>query len=154
MKNSHRITAGLAGAAAAVGIIAAAGTASAGTLPVTRPGEPTVAMTITNHTGETEYLVGSTAGGTGRWINAPAHRLAPGASETITANAPFANYLTANAQYRIGLRGPVANYEVQNMQGNVNTAMTGVSGTKAAQFWINSTISSRFPNVNVGFDQW
>lgn len=155
MKTSHRITAGLAGLAATAAIVVGgAGAANAGTLPVTHPGEPTVAMTITNHTSETEYLVGSTAGGTGAWINGPQRRLAPGATEIITANAPSASYLTTNVEYRVGLLGPIAIYEVENMQGNVNTAMTGVAGPRAQQFWINSTISSRYPNANVAFDQW
>lgn len=152
MKLSHRITAGLAGLAATAGIaFGAAGLASAGTIPVTRPGEPTTAITITNHSGQGEYLIGSSTGGTGHWVNAPRGYLAPGASETLVANAPFANYLTVNAQYRIGAFGPRANYEVENMHGNVNTGMSGVN---AGHHFLNSRIASGYPNVNVSFDQW
>lgn len=155
MKTSHRITAGLAGLAATAGIaLGAAGAANAGTLPVTRPGEPTVAMTITNHTNQTEYLVGATPGANGSWVNAPKARLAPGASETITATAPFANRLAVNAEYRIGLGGPVANYEIDNNKHNVNTSMSGISGRYAQQYWMHAQISSHYPNANVGFDQW
>ncbi|MGW9265740.1 hypothetical protein ACWGSV_16395, partial [Gordonia terrae] len=57
MKTTTRITTATLGLAAAAGIaLGAAGTAHAGTLPITRPGEPTVAMTITNHTDKPEYL--------------------------------------------------------------------------------------------------
>ena len=100
MKLQTRIAAGVVGIAAAAGIgLGAAGAAHAGTMPITRPGEPTVAMTITNHTDKPEYLIGSTAGQSGQWVNAPQRVLYPGASETVTAVAPFSNYLTANAQY-------------------------------------------------------
>jgi hypothetical protein len=152
---TRRIAAATAGVAAVVGIgLIGTGVANAGTLPVTRPGEPTIAMTITNHTDKPEYLIGSTAGQSGQWVNAPQRVLYPGASETITAVAPFSNYLTANAQYKIGAFGPTANYEIENMQGNVNTAMSGIWGPHSQQYWMNNTISSRYPNVNVGFDQW
>ena len=49
---------GIAGALAAGG----AGLANAGTLPVTHPGEPSVAMTLTNHTDKTEWLASATPG--------------------------------------------------------------------------------------------
>ncbi|ACY19465.1 hypothetical protein Gbro_0115 [Gordonia bronchialis DSM 43247] len=155
MKLQTRIAAGVVGIAAAAGIgLGAAGAAHAGTMPITRPGEPTVAMTITNHTDKPEYLIGSTAGQSGQWVNAPQRVLYPGASETVTAVAPFSNYLTANAQYRIGHFGPTANYEIEDMKGNVNTAMSGIWGPHAQQYWMSHSISSRYPNVNVGFDQW
>ncbi len=106
MKIASRIAAGTLGLAAATGIaLGAAGAAHAGTMPITRPGEPTVAMTITNHTNKPEYLIGSNADG-GQWVNAPQKVLYPGASETITAVAPFNNHLDVNAMYRIGAFGP------------------------------------------------
>lgn len=86
----NRILAGTA----ALGISAAlaaggAGLAHAGTVPA-RPGEPTVAMTLTNHTNHTEWLVSATPG-TGQWVQAPTRALAPGASETIVSAAPAAH---------------------------------------------------------------
>ncbi|MYR07792.1 DUF1298 domain-containing protein [Gordonia sp. SID5947] len=152
---TRRIAAGIAAVAATAGIgFAVAGTANAGTLPVTRPGEPTIAMTITNHTDKPEYLIGATAGQNGQWVNAPQRVLYPGATETVTAVSPFGNYLTANAQYKIGVFGPTANYEIENMKGNTNTAMSGIWGPHAQNYWMNHNISSRYPMVNVGFDQW
>lgn len=155
MKTSHRITAALAGLGAATAIgFGLSGTANAGTMPITRPGEPTVAMTITNHTNHTEYLVGSTPDTGGQWVNAPQRTLAPGATEIVKAVAPFANQLTVNAQYRVGLGGPIANYEIHDSAHNVNTTFTGVSGTKAGNYWINTHVSSHYPNANVGYDLW
>lgn len=154
MRVSQRIAAGLVGIAAVAGIgFAGAGAAHAGTMPINRIGEPTVAMSITNHTSTPEYLLGGTAGA-GQFINAPQRVLAPGASETITAAAPGSNYLTVNAAYKIGRFGPTANYEIENMHGNTNTAMSGISGRNAGQYWMDHTLSSGFPNANVGFDQW
>ncbi|MGW6033443.1 hypothetical protein ACWFOS_07265, partial [Gordonia terrae] len=64
MKTTTRIATATLGLAAATGIaLGAAGAAHAGTLPITRPGEPTVAMTITNHTDKPEYLQGANADG-------------------------------------------------------------------------------------------
>lgn len=155
MQTTHRITAGLAGLGAATVLgFGLAGAATAGTMPITRPGEPTVAMTLTNHTDKTQYLIGATPGQGGSWVNAPKTRLAPGASETITATAPFANQLTVNAQYRVGLGGPVANYEIHDSSHNVNTQFTGVSGNHAGNYWIHTNISSHYPNANVGYDLW
>lgn len=153
----RRTTAALA-ALAVVGTVgigfAEAATAHAGTMPITRPGEPTTAITITNHTNKNEYLVGTTAGQGGQFVNAPQHILRPGTTETIKAVSPFGNYLTVNAQYRIGVGGPIANYEIENMKNNTNAAMSGISGPRAGQYWLNHNISSRYPTVNVSFDQW
>ncbi|MFW0793365.1 WS/DGAT domain-containing protein [Gordonia sp. CPCC 205515] len=152
---TRRLTAGVLTAAAATTIaLGATGVANAGTMPVNRPGEPTTAMTITNHTNRTEYLIGATAGQGGRFVNAPQRELRPGVTETITAVSPFGNYLTVNAAYRIGVGGPTANYEIENMHGNTNTAMSGVSGPRANQYWMSHNISSWYPTVNVGFQQW
>ncbi|MGV9711640.1 hypothetical protein ACWDTI_13360 [Gordonia sp. NPDC003424] len=152
---TRRITAAIlaAGAATTIGI-AATGAAHAGTMPITRPGEPTTAMTITNHTNHTEYLLGATAGQGGHFINAPQHELRPGTTETITAVSPFGNYLTVNAAYRIGAFGPTANYEIENMAHNTNTAMSGISGPRTEHYFLSDNISSSYPTVNVGFQQW
>ncbi|WP_439031045.1 hypothetical protein [Gordonia terrae] len=154
MKITTRIATATLGLAAAAGIaLGAAGAAHAGTLPVTRPGEPTVAMTITNHTDKPEYLQGANADG-GQWVNAPQHILYPGATETITATAPYNNHLDVNAIYRIGLFGPTANYQLTNHHYNVNTDMSGIWGPHAQQYWMNNHIDTGYPQVNVGFDQW
>lgn len=154
MKIASRIAAGTLGLAAAAGIaLGASGAAHAGTMPITRPGEPTVAMTITNHTDKPEYLIGSNADG-GQWVNAPKQVLYPGATETITAVAPFNNHLDVNAMYRIGLFGPTANYQLTNHKFNVNTDMSGIWGPRSQQYWMNSNIDTGFPQANVGFDQW
>ncbi len=54
----NRLAAAGAAVAVAAGITAAAavgaGAAHAGTMPITHPGEPTVAMTITNNTDQNE----------------------------------------------------------------------------------------------------
>lgn len=152
MKTSQRIIAAVAGLTATVGIaLGAAGAANAGTLPVTHPGEPTTTMTITNRSAQPEFLIGSSTGGTGHWVNGPRGYLAPGATETVTAVAPTGNYLTTNVVYRVGVIGPKANYEVENMKGNVNTAMSGVSG---GHHFLNTHVSSGYPNVNADFIQW
>ncbi|WP_338856471.1 hypothetical protein WDY80_00580 [Gordonia hongkongensis] len=154
MKTTTRIATATLGLAAATGIaLGAAGAAHAGTLPITRPGEPTVAMTITNHTDKPEYLQGANADG-GQWVNAPQHILYPGATETITATAPFTNHLDVNAIYRIGAFGPTANYQLTNHPHNVNTAMSSIWGPHAQNYWMNNHIDTGYPQVNVGFDQW
>ena len=154
MKTTTRIATATLGLAAATGIaLGAAGAAHAGTLPITRPGEPTVAMTITNHTDKPEYLQGANADG-GQWVNAPQHTLYPGATETITAAAPFTNHLDVNAIYRIGLFGPTANYQLTNHPHNVTTAMSSIWGPHAQNYWMNNHIDTGYPQVNVGFDQW
>jgi len=150
----NRIAATAVGAAAVAGIaLAGTGVANAGTVPVTHPGEPSVAMTITNHTDRYEWLVGQDAG-TGSWVNGPQRVLAPGASETVVATAPNTSYLTANVAYKVGAFGPTANYEIEDMQGNTNTAMSGMSGPGAQQYSIASNIQSWYPTVNVSYDQW
>ncbi|MGV9827238.1 MULTISPECIES: hypothetical protein [unclassified Gordonia (in: high G+C Gram-positive bacteria)] len=139
---------GIAGALAAGG----AGLAHAGTLPVTHPGEPTVAMTLTNHTDKTELLASATPG-SGYWVQAPARSLAPGASETVVSAAPNSSYETVFVNYRIGALGPTATYNLENVRGNVNTSMTGISG--GGHYFINQPqISTGYPNVNVGYDLW
>ncbi|ACY23421.1 hypothetical protein Gbro_4275 [Gordonia bronchialis DSM 43247] len=147
----NRILAGTA----ALGISAAlaaggAGLAHAGTVPA-RPGEPTVAMTLTNHTNHTEWLVSATPG-TGQWVQAPTRALAPGASETIVSAAPGSSYETVFVTYRIGAVGPRATYNIENVRGNVNTNMTGTTG---GHYFINSPhIATGYPNVNVSYDLW
>ncbi|MGC4935968.1 hypothetical protein ACLQ3C_20060 [Gordonia sp. DT30] len=148
----NRALAGLAGVGIAGALAAGgAGLASAGTVPVNHPGEPTVAMTITNHTDQIEWLAGATPG-TGQWVQAPHEMLAPGAPETVVTNAPNSSYETVFVNYRIGAFGPRATYNVEDMQGNVNTAMTGISG---GHYFINAPqIDSGYPNVNVSYDLW
>lgn len=107
----------------------------------------------TNHTDKPEYLQGANADG-GQWINAPQHILYPGATETITATAPFTNHLDVNAIYRIGAFGPTANYQLTNHPHNVNTAMSSIWGPHAQNYWMNNHIDTGYPQVNVGFDQW
>lgn len=148
---SRRIIAGAGALAIAGGLAAAgAGLACAGTVPVTHPGEPTIAMTITNHTDRTEWLESATPG-SGGWVSAPHAALAPGASETVVSTAPHAPYETDFVTYRLGAVGPSATYEVQNVRGEVNTGMTG---TTAGHYFIDAHIDSGFPNVNASFDQW
>lgn len=84
-KIATRIAAGTIGALGVAGVaFGAAGAAHAGTMPIVRPGEPTVTMTISNHTDKPEYLVGSSAAG-GEWVNGPAQVLYPGATEIVSA---------------------------------------------------------------------
>ncbi|WAC57742.1 hypothetical protein [Gordonia sp. SL306] len=148
-------TAGIAGIAAAVGIgLIGTGTANAGTMPVTHPGEPSIAMTITNHTNKAEHLVGSGTSGNGVWVNGPRQTLGPGASETITAVAPHGNKLAISVAYKIGVGGPTATYEVLNSQSNTNTGTSGISGPGASQYWMSHNFGSHYPATNVGFDQW
>ena len=143
-----RAVAGVAGLAVVAGLAATgAGMANAGTLPVTHPGEPTTAMTITNHSNHYEFLTGATPGA-GHWVNAPQQVLAPGASETVVAVAPNAPAMTTFVNYRVGLTGPVATYELENMAGNVNYAMSGVGD----HYFIDANISSGFPNVNATYN--
>lgn len=56
--------------------------------------------------------------------------------------------------YRVGAFGPTANYEIEDMQNNVNTAMSGVSGPDAGQYSIAANIQSGYPTVDVSYDQW
>lgn len=141
----------VAGIGIAAGLAATgAGLASAGTMPISHPGEPTVAMTITNHTNRTEYLAGANAG-TGEWVNAPRRTLAPGATEIVTAAAPHSNHETVTINYRIGRVGPHAVYQLVNSPSGANTNATGVTG---GNYWINADISTGFPNANVGYDLW
>lgn len=58
---------------------------------------------------------------------------------------------TTNVAYRVGMIGPKANCEVENMKGNVNTAMSGVSG---GHHFLNTHVSSGHSNVNADFIQW
>ncbi|MCD2147167.1 hypothetical protein [Gordonia paraffinivorans] len=154
MKIASRLALGTIGILGIAGLaLGAAGAAHAGTMPIVRPGEPTVAMTITNHTNQPEHLIGSSAAG-GEWVNAPAKVLYPGASQTITATAPLSGGLDVNAMYRIGDDGPIARYQVNNHRAGTNTAMTGISGRHAQRYWINSKIDTGFPQANVRFDQW
>ncbi|MDL9935401.1 hypothetical protein QSJ18_01445 [Gordonia sp. ABSL1-1] len=145
-------TAGLAGIAA-IGLIGA-GAAGAGTMPVTHAGEPSVAMTITNHTNKTEHLVTSTISGNGVWVNGPSRTLAPGASEIIKVVAPTGQKLAVNIAYRVGTGGPTATYEVLNSQTNTNTGTTGMSGPGAGQHSITHNFGSHYPATNISFDQW
>lgn len=149
----NRALAGIAGMGIAASLAAGgAGLACAATVPVTHPGEPTVAMTITNHTDKAERLISATPG-TGQWVNAPQRVLAPGASETVIANAPSSSYETVFVNYRIGEFGPRATYNIENVRGDVNTAMTGISG--GGHYMINAPhIESGYPNVNVSYDLW
>ncbi|GEE02718.1 hypothetical protein nbrc107696_31640 [Gordonia spumicola] len=150
----NRLAAAGAAVAIAAGITAAAavgaGAAHAGTMPITHPGEPTVAMTITNHTDKTEHLLGSSAGG-GQWINAPRHTLAPYATETVTAAAPTGHAETVTVNYRIGATGPKAVYQIVDAPSGANTNATGTTGD---QYRITSTVDTGYPTVNAGFDLW
>ncbi|MGC4934395.1 hypothetical protein ACLQ3C_12010 [Gordonia sp. DT30] len=147
----NRTVAVLAGTGIAAALaVAGAGLASAGTVPVTHPGEPTVAMTLTNHTDRTEWLAGANPG-TGQWVQAPHLSLAPGASETIVSNAPSSPYETVFVNYRVGAFGPTATYNIENVRGDVNTDMTGLSG---GHYFIDAHIDTGYPNVNVGYDLW
>ncbi|MFW0793790.1 hypothetical protein AAFP30_08265 [Gordonia sp. CPCC 205515] len=148
-----RTAAALAGLGIAAGLaVGGSGLANAGTLPVTHPGEPTVAMTLTNHTNHTEWLASATPG-TGHWVQAPSRTLAPGASETVVSAAPTTPYETDFVTYRIGAFGPTATYNVENVRGDVNTAMTGTAG--GGHYFINAPhIASGYPNVNVSYDLW
>ncbi|MCB0929811.1 MAG: hypothetical protein U0R77_09055 [Mycolicibacterium insubricum] len=128
--------------------------AHAGTMPVTHPGEPTIAMTITNHTDKVQYLINDGTSPNGQWVDAPEKLLAPGASETVTAVAPQGNSLDMHVAYRVGLGGPTASYEVSNSKSDTNVANTGVTGFLAKNYWINHNFSSRHPNTNVVFDLW
>ncbi|MGV9824982.1 hypothetical protein [Gordonia sp. NPDC003429] len=151
---SRRVAAAVAGVAIAGGLATAGvGAAHAGTMPINRPGEPTTAMTITNHTDRYEWLVSSTPG-SGQWVNAPQQVLAPGATEVVTANAPMSPYLTSFVNYRVGAFGPIATYNVANIRGDVNTAMTGVNGQGSGQYWINANVATGHPNVNVSYNLW
>lgn len=147
-----RVAAAAIGVAAAGGIlVAGAGAAHAGTVPVTNPSEPSVAMTITNHTDKTEYLGDSGPNG-GQWVQAPQRELAPGASETVVAVAPGQTSLKVNVNYHVGLFGPTADYSIENMAGNTNLINTGVYNNNAGHYMIDANIASSFPNANVTYD--
>ena len=144
-------------AAAGTGIAAAlsfAAVAHAGTMPVTHPGEPTIAMTITNHTDKVQFLQGDGTSPNGTWVDGPQRILAPGATETVTAVAPQGDSLDMHVAYRVGIGGPTATYEVSNSKTNTNVAGTGVTGFLAKNYWINHNFGSHYPNTNVGFDLW
>ncbi|MEJ9077195.1 hypothetical protein WKY82_02130 [Gordonia malaquae] len=55
--------------------------------------------------------VAATAG-SGHWINAPRLVLAPHTSETVLSTAPTSRSETDFVDYRLGLTGPTAAYEV------------------------------------------
>jgi len=144
-------------AAAGTGIAVAlslAAIAHAGTLPVTHPGEPTIAMTITNHTDKIQYLLNNGTSPNGVWVDGPQRMLAPGASETVTAVAPQGNSLDMHVAYRVAIGGPTATYEVNNSKANTNVANTGVTGFLAKNYSINHNFTSHYPETNVGFDLW
>ncbi|GEE00046.1 hypothetical protein nbrc107696_04920 [Gordonia spumicola] len=153
----NRLAAAGAAVAVAAGITAAAavgaGAAHAGTMPITHPGEPTVAMTITNNTDQNEYFAGATAG-SGQWITAPRIVLAPHTSETVVSTAPTSRSETDFVDYRLGLTGPTATYEVQDTAGDVNTAMSGINGAGYAHHFIDAHIATGYPSVNAHFTQW
>ncbi|WP_168702265.1 hypothetical protein [Gordonia paraffinivorans] len=153
-KIATRIAAGTIGALGVAGVaFGAACAAHAGTMPIVRPGEPTVTMTISNHTDKPEYLVGSSAAG-GEWVNGPAQVLYPGATEIVSAAAPLSGHLDVGATYRIGLGGPTAEYQISNLRYGVDTSMTGVSGRGSQQYWINTSVATGYPQANVSYDLW
>lgn len=152
MKNTTaRIAAAGAGIAAALPFAAIA---HAGTMPVTHPGEPTIAMTITNHTDKVQFLLNDGTSPNGKWADGPQRMLAPGATEIVTAVAPQGDSLDMHVAYRVGVGGPTATYEVNNSEVNTNVANTGVTGFLAKNYWINHNFTSHYPNTNVGFDLW
>lgn len=147
-----RITAGGLGVAAAAAIgFGVAGAANAGTVPVTHPGEPSIAMTITNSTNQTEYLSGN-GSSSGGWVNAPKDTLAPGESETVVAVAGNQNFLETDAEYQIDATGPIATYRVVDSQiDGASTFGTGVNGNGSTNYALSSGVQSAFPNANVTF---
>ena len=150
-KFTRRVVTGVAGLSLASGLaLGTAAVASAGTVPVTGPGEPSVAMTITNHTDRNEFLVSSNSGD-GNWVNAPKWVLGPGTSETVTAVAPSSGHLEVDARYDVGVGGPTANYRVNDLQIGANTLASGVVGS---QYWMNTSVQTGYPTVNATFDQW
>lgn len=147
----NRALVGLAGLGVGTGLVlGGAGLATAGTVPITHPGEPTVAMTITNHTNRTEFLQGATPGA-GQWVQSPRAQLAPGATETIVTNAPHSSSENVMVTYRIGAFGPKGVYNIENAKGAVNLNATG---TTSGNYWINAHIDTGYPTVNVGYDLW
>ncbi len=150
---TRRITAAVAAAAVVTGIgFAATGAANAGTLPVTHHGQPTVAMTITNHTNRFEWL--RTEYTDGQFVNAPQQMLAPHASETVVATAPFGRSLNTDVGYQVGVFGPTANYSMAQGPWGTNTGSTSVFGNGSGPYWINTQVNTGSPNVNAGYDLW
>lgn len=150
---TRRVTAGVAAIVATAGIgLAAAGAADAGTLPVTHPGQPTVAMTITNHTNRIEWL--RTEYTTGQWVNAPRKVLAPNASEVVTAVAPYGRTMQTDIGYQEGINGPTANYAMAQGPWGTDTGTTSVFGPGSRPYWIATNVSTGSPTVNVGYDLW
>ncbi|RPA59883.1 hypothetical protein EF294_11535 [Gordonia oryzae] len=142
---------GLAGLGVGTGLVlGGAGLATAGTVPTTHPGEPTVAMTITNHTNRTEFLQSATPGA-GQWVQSPRAQLAPGATEIIVSHAPHSSSENVMVSYRIGAAGPKAVYNIENAKGAVNLNATG---TTSGSYRINAHINTGYPAVNVGYDLW
>lgn len=128
------------------GALAGAGAAHAGAMPV---GGSTVAMTLSNHTNLTEYLVGANTPG-GQFINAPRRALAPGATEVVTA-AGGRGGETVTMTYKIGAVGPKAIYQMVNSPSGANTNATGTTG---GNYRVNANVSTGFPHVNAGYDLW
>ncbi len=151
---SRRITAAIAAAAVATGVgFAATGAANAGTIPVTYPGQPSVAMTITNYTNQFESLRYEYTDG--QFVNAPQQMLAPYASETVVATAPDGHSgLSTDIRYQVGMFGPSANYAMAQWPGVTNTGNTAVFGNGSQRHWISTGVSTGSPNVNVSYDLW
>ncbi|PYE18600.1 hypothetical protein DFR67_104179 [Williamsia limnetica] len=148
----NRIGAGCLGIAATAAIgFGVAGAANAGTVPVTHPGEPSIAMTISNNTNQTEYLVGNESS-SGGWVNGPKDTLAPGESETIVAVAGSENILETDVEYQIGATGPVATYRVVDSQmDGASTFGSGINGDGSTNYVLIPGIQSAFPNANATF---
>ncbi|MDL9945073.1 hypothetical protein QSJ19_05610 [Gordonia sp. ABSL11-1] len=140
---------GVAGVGVAAAAIVGAGSAHAGTMPM---GTPSIAMTITNHSGTDEFMLNDLTSSSGSWMNAPQPFLAPGASETVVAIGTTPGQLSAAVQYRMGDSGPDVRYVVNDFAG-VN-AFQWVWGPQASQYPISHTIDSGNPYINTTFDQW
>ncbi|MFI6432450.1 hypothetical protein [Rhodococcus oryzae] len=134
----------LAFAAATLGFTGAA--ASAGTLPTTGP---TIAMTITNNTGQPMVLQGSD-NPYGEWIQGPRAILAPWSSEIVTATNNDPRGIGVDVTY--GLPGDAqAVFMANNYQGDASLDGTRMTGNDGVYYGIASTMDTGFPNLNAGY---
>ncbi|MFD4180512.1 hypothetical protein [Rhodococcus sp. NPDC058514] len=136
--------AALALAGTALGLTGA--TASAGTLPTTGP---TIAMTITNNTGQPMVLRGSD-NPYGEWVQGPRAVLAPWSSEIVTATNNDPRGIGVDVTY--SLPGDAqAVFMANNYRGDASLDGTRMTGRDGAYYGIAGSMDTGFPNLNAGY---
>ncbi len=152
-KLATRIAAGTIGALGVAGVaFSAAGTAHAGTMPIVRPGEPTVTMTISNHTDKPEYLVGSSAAG-GEWVNGPAQVLYPAPRRS---SLPPSAQRPSRRRRHLPDRPRRSDRRVPDQQSPLRGRHLDDRrlGPGSQQYWINTSVATGYPQANVSYDLW